>query len=331
MLKSDVSRNSGNRSSRNVGEAPNIGKVPRSPQSGIRYKDSGARQKAKHNRQRTIRAWSVLFTLITIGVVIGFSISYIKKSEPTPKANTRILSDDPDFDGMFAEKSALATSAPGEKDSLDIVTNGLQASNAEAISRYFRLPDGETPETALEILKQTNEKDGEVVKLDWGGTRFSNGIIIEQVVVLLRKDERKVNRLAQLLPDENGDWKIDFDSYVRRVFPDWKTILAGDSPVSTVRIFASADTYYNGAFSDDSIWQCYMIASPDVEEILYAYAKRGSAQNIAMEKILSREETTQRIALQIRKLPESGNRQFQISRVLAEDWVIRETAFDENL
>ncbi len=90
------------------------------------------------------------------------------------------------------------------------------------------------------------------------------------------------------------------------------------------------DNYYNGIFSDDTVWQAYALVSPDTDEILYAYAKRDTPQFLAMEKILESDEHLHRATLEITSLPDAGERQFQISRVLAENWVMGEKAFDES-
>jgi hypothetical protein len=75
------------------------------------------------------------------------------------------------------------------------------------------------------------------------------------------------------------------------------------------------------------------MASPDTETILLGYCRKGSPQERAMERIVSEEKDEprhrlNRVTLEIRRPQGAEIRQFEITRVLAEDWVMAAAPFD---
>jgi hypothetical protein len=73
----------------------------------------------------------------------------------------------------------------------------------------------------------------------------------------------------------------------------------------------------------------------DSDTIIYGYCRRDSPQAEALAKILKRlqmneknQSSLSRATLVISRPEGSGNRQFEIKRVLAEDWLLTDTAFD---
>ena len=324
----DVTRKPGEKSVRKIGEAPNLGRVLRSPQSGTTHKRGGLTAAGrKRKRKRIIMKWSMVFAVISVGILMFFVISHFRSLALPPKKIVKLA---PDLEKIFSEDSGLDTETPSEKVSLEFVTSALSNRNPQDVTEFFKLPLDKKPEDVIRILEELEAQDGTVSKTDWLGTAFTNGSLMNQVIVHMEKDGRSVNRLAQLVPQPDGEWRIDFDSYIRAVSADWESILAGKSSFSTVRVFVALDHYYKGIFSEDTIWQAYTLASPDTAEILYAYAKRESPQFRAMQKLLESDEHLHRATLEITILPNAEKRQFQVSRVFAENWVIGEKSFDES-
>lgn len=330
-MERDVTRITGDRSARKIGEAPDLGRVLRSPQSGTSLK-RGALTAAgrKRRRNRTIMAWSMVLAVVSIGIVMFFVILHFRNLAPAPKRIVHLAPDVPDLDSIFSEDSGQKTKTPGEEASLEFVKAALSNHDPGRTTDFFKLPGDKTPDDAISILVGIGDREGTVSKTDWLGTAFANGSFMNQVVVHMEKDGRSVNRLAQLVPQADGEWRIDFDSFIRATSAEWESILSGKSPFSTVRVFVALDNYYNGVFSEDGVWQAYALVSPDTEEILYAYTKRDTPQFRAMGKILESDEPLHRATLEITTLPGSGKRQFQISRVFAENWVVGENPFDES-
>ena len=144
-------------------------------------------------------------------------------------------------------------------------------------------------------------------------------------------------RLAFLTPDDKGVWKVDFDAFARSSRPSWKDLLERRADHAQVRVFVAKDAYYNGPFLDDSRWVCYGMVSPEAkallpegQELLRGYCKVGSPQAKAMERIFAGGRAGSQ-AGDLGDPQEEGadSRQFEITRVLAEDWVLPPKPFDE--
>ena len=143
-------------------------------------------------------------------------------------------------------------------------------------------------------------------------------------------------RLACLTPDERGVWKVDFDAFARTCTPSWKDLLERHVDHARVRVFIAKDAYFNGSFQNESQWVCYGMVSPESkellpigQELLHGYCKVGSSQAKAMEQIITDGTQIKRVTLEIQRPPGADLRQFEISRVLAEDWVLAPKRFDE--
>ena len=161
-------------------------------------------------------------------------------------------------------------------------------------------------------------------------------MLLEGVLVVYAGKALPGERLAFLTPDDTGVWKVDFDAFARSSRPPWKDLLERRVDNAQVRVFAVKDTYYNGPFKDDSQWVCYGIGSsesnallPAGRELLCAYCRVDSPQAKAMQRIFSDGDQTHRVILDIRRTAGAEARQFEITRVLAEDWVLSATPFDE--
>ncbi|MGA0846032.1 MAG: hypothetical protein ACO3RV_05775, partial [Luteolibacter sp.] len=144
----------------------------------------------------------------------------------------------------------------------------------------------------------------------------------------------RLNRLVLLTPDEEGTWKVDYESFARKVDPSWDQLISGEANSGLVRVIFAQDNYFNGPFSDDQKWSCFAMASPDIEPILMGYTRIGSPQDTALRRLLLRgsrkQAGVQRVTLRIKRPADSVDRQFQITRVLAEDWVLTDQAFDRS-
>ena len=106
-----------------------------------------------------------------------------------------------------------------------------------------------------------------------------------------------------------------------------------------VRVILANDAYFNGPFRDDSRWSCYGMVSPDIERMLIGYCRKGSLQDQAMQRLFLSEPDEAgpeaasqsniiRATLQLVRPPSAEDRQFEIVRVLAEDWVLSGQPFD---
>jgi len=223
---------------------------------------------------------------------------------------------------------------PSKEDSINKVRQGLLIREAGKVGDYFRT--GSTnPASVITFLEGMAKTDGPVIGLEWLGSLNHNGTLTESVTIRTTDGKNPKERLALLTPDDKGEWKIDFDAFARAVRPSWNNILEPNSSGGLVRVYISSDSYYNRAFGDDSVWSCYQATSPDTDVRLLCYCKRNSPQHKAIKRILANDltdKTTQepvRMVLELQRVKDSDTRQFEISGVLAEDWIVSAKPYDD--
>lgn len=281
------------------------------------------------DRRRMVLMWSVILlvtVLVVIGVFMKFWLDTRGKKIAAEEAarvpdNVRVVS-------QFV--------SPGESEALALVQRALAIREPGKIAAVFRLGDA-TPEQVVEFLVSSAAQDGPIQKYDWLRSMDTDGLLMEGVLVSYAEGHAQSARLAFLTPDAAGVWKLDFAAFARSSKPAWKDLLEGRADHAQVRVFVAPDTYFNGPFLDESQWVCIGIASPEAkpllpeaQELLRGYCKVGSAQAKAMARIfVGSEHQTCRATLEIRRLPGADARQFEITRVLAEDWVLPAKPFDE--
>ena len=206
-----------------------------------------------------------------------------------------------------------------EDAALALVRRGLAIRDPAKLLTFFR--PAEIPlDRQVEFLKNLEAIDGRIDHYEWLGNLDANSLAIDGVLIAFQSDGQTRNRLAALVASPDGKWKIDFDAFARTVIPSWADFLGGSVP---------ADSYYNGPFTDENDWQCVGLSSPDTGEILIGYCRKRSPQGTAMKWLLSKDGQLNRAVLEIRRSPGADLRQVEISRVLAEDWVLAEKPFDE--
>jgi hypothetical protein len=318
--------------SRKPGSSPGLGKVARMPGYGRRsalrrrsQSSQGDRQGQERQRHAQVVGWSIgvgLMSLVALGLVFGLWLrprSRAAKNLPGPARSARVESKfkaPTESEALAAVKKALALHDPAEVDGL--IRRG--------------------PMTAPEVvafLEAMPAKDGEIKNYRWLGGIDKNGLSLEGVQVTFAGQDQPRGRLAILTPDSNGVWKLDFAAFARWVKPSWESLLEQQAESAVIRVFATQDNYFNGPFRDEREWAAYKLASPDTEAILVGYCKLGSAQHRAMELLWQRGDTAiARVTLEIRRLAETPGAvraercQFEIARVLAEDWVLADKPLD---
>lgn len=212
--------------------------------------------------------------------------------------------------------------SPSEEQAMELVKRALATRLEENIAPVFRL-GASSPRDAVAFLADLEKTHGKPKRYSWMSSIDSGGILLEGVLVTYPGPDAALDeRLAILTPDESGNWKLDFESFARMVTPSWEEILSNGAEQALVRVLVGKDVYYNGPFHDDKEWVCYGLASPDVDETLHGYCKVGSAEAEAVGKLFSEGNRMSRASLEIRRVPNGERRQFEITRLLAPDWVI---------
>lgn len=300
--------------------------LPKETKRRRKSRESKRKVRARRSRKKVIATWSAVICGVAaagLGISIWLGLSFKPGESPQPL-------------GVAALPKKPAESAPekpgvptlSEDAALTLVRNGLAVRDPGKISQYFR--QGETaPADQVDFLRTLESKDGEIDRLEWLGTMDAGGVTIDSVMVEFKSPDRPRNRLAALVADDHGKWKIDFDTFARTVRPSWDQIVAGQAPTAKVRAYVAKDSYFNGPFKDENEWISIGIASPDTEEILTGYCKVGTPQASAMRWIFSKDSQLNRVVLELHRVEGAEPRQLEITRVLAEDWVMTDQPFDE--
>lgn len=189
------------------------------------------------------------------------------------------------------------------------------------------------PEQMITWLADLESEDGKIRKVRYLRPIDSRSLRLESVLVTFDTGR---NRIAFLSPDADKQWRVDFDGFARHVHPSWDKVLAGTAGEATVRVQVIPDNYYNGIYQDEQSWACYAMPSPDHETLIFGYVARGTPQHAALASTMNRAERRaqgglQRMTLQIRHADSGDRRQFEITRVLSDEWALGDHPLDEML
>jgi hypothetical protein len=281
-----------------------------------------------------VLTWTALLVVAVLGVLVFFLWSWVR-----PRMDRQQLTAEEQAALHANTRKVSAFDSPSEQAALELVKQALVLRDPAMVERCFRLGSA-APESVIAFLTGMNDRDGEQTGCQWLSSMDANGMLMDGVLVSTSKDGVPRNRLALLTPDEAGVWKIDFDAFARTVKPSWDNLLAPGARQGLVRVIIAKDSYYNGPFKDETQWVSYGMASPDNDAILIGYCRKDSPQDRAMEQIVTNIERKaggggdvlrklNRATLELRRPEEAENRQFEIIRVLAEDWVLGAKPFDE--
>jgi len=294
--------------------------------AAVRRKRRRPRIQPEQPNKGALLRWNIVFGVAAMSVILVFVVMYFGKH----RSGSRSSHTQGRYD-MPAELPAASTVPEplGEMETLRIVREALANRDPERVAGYFAPSSFADPMDVIRTLDGIKARDGRVMGMSWLGGNFSNNRHIEELVVNFGEKEATANRLAQLYPQADGKWRIDFASFARTASPPWPEILSGERLSARVRVFVYRENYYNRDFADDSRWQCYALVSPDVDEILYGYVLRSSRQEKALERILALEQEFHRATLDVEVHTASSPHQFEISSVLSENWFIGDSPVDE--
>jgi len=303
-------------STRVVGEAPTIGSVPRM------HKTAGIRARISYAGRIPLILLALVILLLGAGIT-GLVLHLA--NDPDKARRPSFTSSPPPAHSPTRRQIPVPEPAALE----EIVQRFLAARAPRELDPLLR-GSIQRPEAIAEKLSRLESQDGRIRSVRYHGPIDSRCLQVESVVV---KFDTGRNRLALLAPDETGVWRVDFDAFDRHVTPDWETILASNPAESTVRVYISKDTYYNGRYQDDRQWACFAMASPDHEELMFGYVPRGSRQHMAIASAVTRNLEAasgglKRMTLSILHTGTGDHRQFEITRALADDWALGDGPLD---
>jgi hypothetical protein len=300
-------------------EAGSLGKEP----------DRAQRRKARRSREKRIASKSMKYYFLCVAFFAGLLLVILRIQHRTdhnpPSDFLYVLAQSEENAGNPDGKPVEAL---GPLAAEKLVSDAL-GSRPDDLTGRFRLEDGMSPAAAAAMLEDVRRKEGDVSKLQWMGIRHIGDKVIEEVVTERTNDRGVTVRLAQIIHRPDGTHRVDFGSYVRKTSHPWEDILGGKVKTSVVRVNISEYNYHNGVFRDDQKWHSYAFSSPDMDTILYGYAKSGSEEEARLKDILAIDWKDQRAAIEIRKDDRMMPKQFLISRVLGHDWIENDTDNDE--
>ncbi len=289
----------------------------------IRRGESGWRP--NDDRQHLFLKWTLLFGGFAMLLLAGISWLWLS---PKISAKGDRVELDPVEDDTKVRVIARFPS-PSEQDAMAMVKRALAVRDPAAVGSLYRTGSA-SPEEIVRFLENLESVDGKISGYEWLSSMDANQLSIEGVQVNFENTSGLRNRVALLTPDVKGKWKIDFDSFARTAIPPWKEILQKGAESAVVRVYVGKDSYFNGPFHDDKQWICLGMVSPDTDELLFGYCNSDAAQAAAIDWILSKGGVKFfRATLELRRVEGAEPRQFEISRVLAQDWILSEVAFDE--
>lgn len=268
-----------------------------------------------------------MLVVVTLGVVGFFLSSWIRN---TRESGPRKAVAPPKAGRAGPERIASEFPSPSPGVAIALVEQAMRVEDGAGIAAHFRV--GMTAQDQmLDFLRSFRDGHPEGFECRWLGSLDANGLLIEGVMIVADSKQR----LALLTPDDQGTWRVDFDSMARVCTPAWPEILkAPGLQEALVRVVFSPDNYFNGRFQDETQWRCLAMASADQEVPVYGYVPVGTPQAVAIDRIMrrvaagGRTDALPRAVLRIRRSEEEQLRQFEIVRVLAEDWILTDRPFD---
>lgn len=287
-----------------------------------------ARNRRQENKISPVKV-SLISMIVSMGIIVAAVILYFRAGSAPRSASVDRYKPGPVFGPVQYDLPRTLESLDPES-AKSIIEAALGNRDPAQVTSHFMLGSSAVdPQEAIALLDYFKKSEGAVDGLEPIGGKLASGRIVEEVVVTSSKEGRRSNRVAQLILHK-GKWLIDLDSYARHANPGWNQILGRKCETATVRIFLTPDSYYNGDQYEEESWDCYALISPDVDEILFGYAARDSAQQKALDSILAKEEPVHKATIRIASSGSGERMQFEITEVIADDWFVGATPFDRS-
>jgi len=315
------------------GDAPSLGRVARMPGTGLptpsrgkrRSSELGRRNKLSEHHRKLLKIRVLLVCVFPL-ILLGLGILFWIREDPSTDNDANGLTQ-AEIDNQVRVVSKFPS--PSKDAALELVKKGLAVRKPEQVGQFFRTMENRDQEV-VDFLSGMAAGDGMITDYQWLSSIDANRLSLDGINVIFKGKDRIGNRLAILTPDQSGNWKIDFDAFARTVKPSWKEILDPATQVAVVRVFIAKDSYFNGPFRDEKQWSCFGMASADTEGVILGYSKVDSPQEAALQAIMARGEKLKRVTIEIRRVASGDARQFEISQVIAEDWVVSASIFQAN-
>ncbi|MCH7226539.1 hypothetical protein [Haloferula sp. A504] len=317
-----------------LGRVGRITKDTRDPARRRRRRQGGGRDArygaAGANHGAVLRRWLMLGLILA-----GFGISGLlvwTLLRQNPQSGAASPSNRPDLNDPESIPALAADEA------LEMVSAMLDADTPEALEPLLH-PGKIRPTGALARLRTIEEEEAKGFRTPaWLGAFDA---ICEPVSFVMVPKESGPPLLVTFTVNQERDWKIDFDATVGHCDPPFHDWLKGTVRQGMVRVTGKEDNYFNGPFRDDDIWACFALSHPGGDASLYGYCRRDGPQFGAIRAILRRnllaasepdklsgKAGSFRTTLRLRNAEDGVSRQFLITEVIADDWVIGDESLE---
>ncbi len=323
MNPNDFKRDIVSRHVRAVGDAPSIGRIGRmhgsAAESGGRGRRRGSRSRGGRNQNH---AWlSVVLGVVALVVVLGAVVLWlVPKAQRGRSASGTLASE------RVGEESGIRVASrfpsPSKDEAVMLVESALANRDPEKVAKFFRMGSASISEV-ITFCAGLEKSDGKLISCQWLSSIDSPQTLLEGVVVHFQSaDYTPHQRLGLLTPDVHGRWQVDFEALARVVKPSWQEILKSGGEPALVRVTLAPDTYYNGSFQDESKWASYSMSSPDLDFLIRGYCRKDSPLGQTITQVFGGGRKAARMILEVRHVEGGGEKQFEITRLLALDWVL---------
>lgn len=201
---------------------------------------------------------------------------------------------------------------------IDSVTKHfLQAKSIDEVKQWIRMPEATLPKIRSWLGEKPYSAPGFTGQA--GDYEFSTRDGLAVVIVPVRTTNHEKGNLV--LVKEPAGWRADWESWVGWSEMSWQEFRSSKpAEPKLFRVIVSKVDYYNFGFKDELEWRSYRLDSPDREDSLFGYAKRGSDTDVRIDP---RDATDgKRMLVTLKFPPDSpGNNQVLIDRIVAEGWV----------
>lgn len=289
---------------------------------------SGGPRKIGRGQRRSMLIWSAGFAAAALLVIVSFAVLWVRSHR-----NAGVVTDA--GRSPANERIASRFASPSENEALSQVKQVLANRDAAAVEALVRCGEA-APAEVVEFMAGLEKREGRIERVSWLGSMDVDGMLIEGVLVVCAGKDAPTERIAFLVPDEMGIWKMDFEAFARSSKPGWSELLEKRVDHARVRVLLAKDHYFNGPFKDESQWVSYAMAAPEATKwlpedggFLRGYCRKESPQAKAMAQMFLRGATVRRATVEIQRTEGAEERQFEITRVLAEEWVLPPQPFDE--
>lgn len=217
-----------------------------------------------------------------------------------------------------------------EKEALHLVRKALGSTTEAEVADGFTASQFLTTREMLDWIRERSEHDGAITSMLHLPQKMINSQPLEEVLVRFSNRPSHSWRLAHLVHDDGGHWKIDFDSFARICSPSFWDPASGSAGEALVRVLLKPDHYYNGAFRCEKEWRSFKLWSPDHDQFLMAYVEIGSSPHRSMMRVLSKEKEPYAVTLMVERQGDPALNQCRINRVLSDGWYVGKNDFEND-